>query len=43
MIFPTIYEALQTFPVKYKYDVLVTGSLHLVGATLGILTPKFKE
>lgn len=35
----TVHDVLQEFSKDNKYDVLVTGSLHLVGATLSLLDP----
>lgn len=35
----TIYDVLQDLPKENKYNILVTGSLHLVGAMLSLLDP----
>lgn len=35
-VFPTVLNALKSLQQNCKYDVLVTGSLHLIGAILSL-------
>lgn len=42
MIFPTIKNAQKFLADNSKYDVLVTGSLHLVGAMLSLVDPEMQ-
>lgn len=35
-VFPTVLNALKSLRQNLKYDVLVTGSLHLIGAILSL-------
>lgn len=37
--YPTVSDVLQDLPKEKNYDILTTGSLHLVGALLSILDP----
>lgn len=41
-VYPSVSEVLSNFSDILNYDVLVTGSLHLVGATLNIIDPQLK-
>ncbi|RZC33193.1 hypothetical protein BDFB_008038 [Asbolus verrucosus] len=42
-IFPTVSEAIQFLTNQDKYDLLVTGSIHLIGSVLSILDPDLNE
>lgn len=41
-IYPTIWDGLKFFSSK-EYNVLVTGSLHLIGSFLGLVKPNFND
>lgn len=41
-VFPSVSCALDYLSPDAKYDVLVTGSLHLVGAALSVIDPELK-
>lgn len=42
LIFPCFSRAIEFFDSENEYDVLVTGSIHLIGAALAVLDPTLK-